>query len=69
MQALSLSKEEDDLFLIMDYADVSSETEERLGNYRNALAFYKEYKLYNDSIYNDENKKKIATWKHRGLPK
>jgi tetratricopeptide (TPR) repeat protein len=60
-KALVLSKEEDDLFLIMDYAGVSSETEERLGNYRKALALYKEHKLYNDSIYNDENRKKIAT--------
>jgi LytS/YehU family sensor histidine kinase len=53
-------KEVNDIYLLSYYAYVLSQTEEQLGNYHAALDFHKEYSLYNDSIYNDENKKKLA---------
>src|SRR5665213_1790801 len=37
-----------------------SEIEERLGHYQKALASHKIYTLYKDSIFNDENKKKVS---------
>ena len=49
-----------DIHLLMYYSDLASETEERLGNYKTALAFHKDYMLYKDSIFNDENRKKLA---------
>ena len=59
-QALSIGNDENDIILKMYYDSLSSETEERLGNYHIALAFYKESMLYKDSIFNDENNRKIA---------
>ncbi|CAN5775015.1 hypothetical protein BH10BAC2_BH10BAC2_39930 [soil metagenome] len=59
--ALSMSKEGGNINLMMDYADLSAQTEESLGNYQKAFAFHKAYVLYRDSIYNDENRKKIAS--------
>lgn len=66
-QALALVKNADAIFLKMTYTDLLSQTEEGLGNYRKALAFHKEYMLYKDSIYNDENKKKIAALENQRL--
>jgi hypothetical protein len=66
-RALALVKNADAIFLKMTYTGLLSETEEGLGNYRKALAFHKEYMLYKDSIYNDENKKKIAALENQRL--
>ncbi len=66
-QTLSMSKNEGDIFLLMTYADLASQTEEQLGNYKVALAFHREYMLYKDSIFNDENKKKIASLENQRL--
>jgi tetratricopeptide (TPR) repeat protein len=52
---------------LVTYTGLLSQTEEGLGNYRKALAFHKEYMLYKDSIYNDENKKKIAALENQRL--
>jgi tetratricopeptide (TPR) repeat protein len=59
-QSLAMSKEEDDLSIPMNYSELASAAEEKLGNYKEALAYHKEYTLYKDSIFNDANKKKIA---------
>jgi tetratricopeptide (TPR) repeat protein/two-component sensor histidine kinase len=66
-QTLSMSKNEGDIFLLMTYNDLASQTEEQLGNYKAALAFHKEYMLYKDSIFNDENKKKVAQLENQRL--
>jgi tetratricopeptide (TPR) repeat protein len=39
---------------------VFSEIEERLGHFQKAMESHKMYTLYKDSIFNDENKKKVA---------
>src|SRR6202012_2337607 len=44
--------------LLDNYTNLS-ETEEHLGNYKNALEYYKTATVYKDSIFNDANKKKI----------
>jgi len=59
-KALPIIKSANDIDWAMYYSKVASETEERLGNYKAALALHKDYTLYRDSIFNDENKKKIA---------
>jgi len=59
-QSLAMSKDQDDLSLPMRYFELASAAEEKLGNYKEALAYHKQFTLYSDSIYNDENKKKIA---------
>jgi tetratricopeptide (TPR) repeat protein len=59
-KALPIIKSANDIDWMMYYTKVASETEERLGNYKTALALHKDYSLYRDSIFNDENKKKIA---------
>jgi hypothetical protein len=69
MQAHYSIKEVNDIYLLSYYAYVLSQTEEQLGNYRSALEFHKECTLYNDSIYNDENKKKLAAMEWSGSQK
>jgi tetratricopeptide (TPR) repeat protein len=59
-KALALAKQEGDISLLMDHNLMFSEIEERLGHYQSSLASHKNYTLYKDSIFNDDNKKKIA---------
>ncbi len=59
-EALNLGKETNELSVMMRQASLLSETEELGGNYKAALAWYKKCMLYKDSIFNDENKKKLA---------
>ena len=66
-EALHMAKETNDISLIMRYASSLSETEELAGNYKTSLAWYKEAVLYKDSIFNDENKKKIETLENERL--
>jgi tetratricopeptide (TPR) repeat protein len=66
-EALALSKAVGDISSMMSYTNLESETEERLGNYRTALAFHKEYSLYKDSIFNDGNRKKLAALENERL--
>ncbi len=66
-QALILSNEVGELSLLMYYSNMASEIEERLGNYKNALAYHKAYALYKDSIFNDENKTKIEAMENERL--
>ena len=58
--ALNLAKKGGDLSLKMRFTSSLSETESLRGNYRSALSFYEEATRYKDSIFNDENKQKIA---------
>jgi tetratricopeptide (TPR) repeat protein len=64
-EALKLSKETGELSLMMRYTESLSETEELRGNYSGALALYKESAGYKDSIFNDENKKKVAALENK----
>lgn len=59
-KALAFAQKTDDIRLLMDHNLLFSEIEERLGHYQNSLASHKNYILYKDSIFNDENKQKIA---------
>jgi two-component system, NtrC family, sensor kinase len=65
--ALELSKKDGELSLMMQFTHALSETETLRGNYKNALALYKESTLYKDSIFNDDNKTKIATLENERL--
>ena len=58
-KAVDADKQEGDLESLMNHYQLLSETDEKLGNYSDALANHKFYSLYKDSIFNDENKKKI----------
>jgi tetratricopeptide (TPR) repeat protein len=59
-KALVFAKKAEDISLLMNHSLVFSEIEERLGHYQNSLTSHKNYTLYKDSIFNDENKQKIA---------
>lgn len=67
LKALQSDKEEGDMQTLMNHYMVLSETEERLGNYKSALAYHKNYTLYKDSIFNDENKKKLSAMETQRL--
>ena len=58
-KAIPLIKNSGDVDFLMSASLLASETEERLGNFKNALVFHKDYTLYKDSIFNDANKRKI----------
>ncbi|HEV8081944.1 MAG TPA: tetratricopeptide repeat protein [Chitinophagaceae bacterium] len=60
LKALKPDKEEGDMQVLMNHYMLLSEIEERLGNYKSALQYHKNYVLDKDSIFNDENKKKLA---------
>jgi len=66
-EALKFSRETGELSLLMRYTASLSETEELRGNYNTALALYKESAVYKDSIFNDENKKKVAALENKRL--
>jgi tetratricopeptide (TPR) repeat protein len=59
-KALVLAHQAENISLLTDHNLLFSEIEERLGHYQNALASHKNYTLFKDSIFNDENKQKIA---------
>ena len=54
--AITFAQRANNTSLLIDQNLMLSETEERLGNYQNALASHKDYTLYKDSIFNDESK-------------
>jgi signal transduction histidine kinase len=58
--ALDLSEKAGQLSLMMQFTQSLSETEALQGNYKAALGFYKQFTQYKDSIFNDDNKTKIA---------
>jgi tetratricopeptide (TPR) repeat protein len=66
-KALQLSKQTNRLILMMQETALLSETEALAGNNKAALAWYKESTQYKDSIFNDENKKKIAALENQRL--
>ncbi|MFT3703199.1 MAG: histidine kinase [Agriterribacter sp.] len=67
IKSITLSKSIGDIYTLMSYTGMESETQERLGNYAKALAFHKEYMTYKDSIFNDENRKKLAALENERL--
>lgn len=66
-KALIFAQHADDISLLMSHNLMFSEIEERLGHYQNALASHKNYTLYKDSIFNDDNKQKIAAMENERL--
>ncbi|MEP6466060.1 MAG: histidine kinase, partial [Parafilimonas sp.] len=67
LKAIQSDKQESDLLTLMNHYMVLSEIEERLGNYKSALVYHKNYTLYKDSIFNDDNKKKLAAMETQRL--
>jgi two-component system, NtrC family, sensor kinase len=65
--ALELSEKADELSLMVSFTESLSETEELRGNYRDALKFYKQSTQYKDSIFNDENERKVAALENERL--
>lgn len=57
---LEIGKQISDLTLLRNGNEMLSIASEELGNYKEALAYYKEGSRYKDSILNDENKQKIV---------
>ena len=66
-KALVFAQQAGDISLLMGHNLLFSEIEEHLGRYQNALAYHKNYTLYKDSIFNDENKQKIAAMESERL--
>ncbi len=66
-RALEFSKKAGDLSLMMEYTGFLSETETLQGNYKAALNSYKQSTQYKDSIFNDDNKTKIAALENQRL--
>ena len=60
-KAIAMAKQAGSISLLSAQNLLSSEIEERLGHYQQALASHKMYTLYKDSIFNDDNKKKVAS--------
>ena len=60
LKSVVIEKEDGDLNGLMDSDSSLSDIEERQGNYRRALEYHKNYLLYKDSIFNDQNKQKLA---------
>ena len=67
MKALVFAQKAYNLSLLMNQNLVLSEIEERLGHYQNAIASHRNYTSYKDSIFNDENKQKIAALENERL--
>ncbi|MDQ6844422.1 MAG: tetratricopeptide repeat protein [Bacteroidota bacterium] len=59
-QALSLSEKAGNLTLMMRFTNSLSETVALQGNYKAALSFYHRSVQYKDSVFNEENERKIA---------
>jgi len=66
-RALKLSEEAGELSLMMQFTLSLSETEALRSNYKDALSFYKQTTRYKDSIFNDDNKTKIAALENERL--
>ncbi len=67
LTSLEIAKKIGDLSLLMIITKSLSETEALLGNYKAALDFFTVSAGYKDSIFNDENKTKIATLENERL--
>jgi hypothetical protein len=67
VRALVFAQKAYNLSLMMNQNLILSEIEERLGHYQNALASHRNYSLYKDSIFNDENKQKITALENERL--
>ncbi len=66
-RAFQLSEKGGELYLMMQYSEKLSETEALRGNYKDALRFYKQSTEYKDSIFNDDNKTKIAALENQRI--
>jgi tetratricopeptide (TPR) repeat protein len=60
-KALLWAHKAGDINILMSHNLLFAGIEEELGHYPRALAAHKEYTKYRDSIFNDENKQKIAS--------
>lgn len=60
VKAYDLSEKMGDLSLRMRFAKSISDTRAASGDYKSALTYYDKASQYKDSIFNDENKRKVA---------
>lgn len=60
LKAVDIALELKDLNAAMDEYQYLSTIEAQLGNHPSALTYYKEHTRYKDSLFNDENKKKLS---------
>jgi two-component system NtrC family sensor kinase len=60
MKGLKLAKEIGSLELVKDFYKSNSQADSALGNFKGAFENYKLYATYNDSLFNEENTKKIT---------
>lgn len=66
-RAITLANEVSDLDILKYCYNILAETATQLGNYKEAFGYYKKYTLYKDSIFNDENRQKIAAMESERL--
>ena len=59
-RAIALAEETNNLDILKNGHYTLSQAEQQLGNYKNAYTHYQQFTLYKDSIFNDENRQKIA---------
>ena len=62
--AVAMSKQINSLDFLQVFSQNLSDAQNMLGNYKEALASYKQYVLYKDSVFNNENNKKITGLEH-----
>jgi len=59
---LDLAQEVGSIKLLADAWSNSSKVHERKGNYQTALSHFRNYKLYNDSLYNQQRNREMANY-------
>lgn len=60
-ECMRLAKEMSDLTSMQSAALLSSDAHEKMGDYKAALAYFREYKTYNDSVLSSENIHQVRT--------
>jgi tetratricopeptide (TPR) repeat protein len=58
-RALKSAQEQDDVIDMVNSYDLLAKLEDKLGNYKEALVYYKLHAAYNDSLYSEETRQKL----------
>jgi tetratricopeptide (TPR) repeat protein len=59
LRALELEKQQNDRIDMVNTYDLLSRIDDKLGNYKEALEYYKYYTAYRDSLYSEEQKQRL----------
>ena len=59
IRALKSAQEQDDVIDMVNSYDLLAKLEDKLGNYKEALVYYKLHAAYNDSLYSEETRQKL----------